>query len=105
MLPGHTSLGSLCCHRGYSDTWTELLPKAMSESMVLLQLGSVLMSTAHVMTRIHRTHACSNPAELSLLPSPDKATGALVPAIRKDSPNSYHCYAPHLGSTLEASLL
>lgn len=39
----------------------ELLPRATSGSMVLPQLGSVLISMAHVITGGHKNHACSNP--------------------------------------------
>ena len=36
----------------------ELLLRAMSESVVLLHLGSVMMIMASVITRGHMSHAC-----------------------------------------------
>lgn len=38
-----------------------LLPRAVSESMLLLQLGSVVVSEAQITTGGHRSDACGNP--------------------------------------------
>lgn len=58
---GLTNQGYLWCHLGRGDFWDELLPRALSGSMALLQIGPVLMmSMAHVTTGSHKNHVCWN---------------------------------------------
>lgn len=57
---GHTNQGGLWCHLVCGDFWDELSPRALSGSMVLLQIGPVLMSMARVTTESHRNYACWN---------------------------------------------
>ena len=61
---GHAAVGAILiwvawsASRAMITSGPELLLRAMSGSMVLLQLGSVLMFMARVTTRGHRSHAC-----------------------------------------------
>lgn len=61
---GHTTPGTIpvwvvnAATWGHADIWAGLLLRAMSGSMVLLWFVSLLMSTAHAMTRGHRNQAC-----------------------------------------------
>lgn len=55
---GHTDLGGRCCHGSMVVSRQELLLRAMSESVVLLHLGSVVMIMASFITRVHMNHAC-----------------------------------------------
>lgn len=51
---GHTDLRVLQCHLGAMVmSMPRLLPRSMSESLALLQLGSVLMSVTLVETEGH----------------------------------------------------
>lgn len=50
---GHADL-----NRGHDDIQIRLLPRAMSGSVLLLWLGSVLMSLTHVTTGVHKIHGC-----------------------------------------------
>lgn len=43
-------MSGLCCHMGHGDIRAQLLPRAMSMPMVLLQLGFVMMFMAQVST-------------------------------------------------------
>lgn len=52
------TVGSLLANTGQGDIGPELLPRAMSGSVVLLQLGSVLTSMVCVTTGDHRNHSC-----------------------------------------------
>lgn len=56
LLLGHIDLGDLSCHRGCGDIQPKLLPRAMSRSIILLKLGFLLMSVAHVTTEGHKNH-------------------------------------------------
>ena len=55
---GHTDMGGLFCHWGHGDIQADLMPRAMSGSVVLLQLRSVMMSMADVSRVSHRNHKC-----------------------------------------------
>lgn len=55
---GHTDLGGLVCLQGHDNSGPELLLRAMSGPIVLLQLGFVLMFLALVTTGGHRNHTC-----------------------------------------------
>lgn len=54
----HTDLDGMCCHGSMVISRQELLLRAMSESVVLLHLGSVVMIMASVTTRGYMSHAC-----------------------------------------------
>lgn len=99
---------------------SELLPRAMSVSVVLLQLGSAVMSMPCVTTGVFKTmlysarHTLSWPgmADWSF-PSLDIAvvklslphSGKLASALRKDGPTSHGRLTLSLESTLELTLL
>ena len=55
---GQADQRGLCCHRCCGGVWTEILLGAMSGSMVLLQLESVVMSMACVSTGVIGTMLC-----------------------------------------------
>ena len=48
---------SVLLHRSRKLSRPEMLPRVMSRSMVLLQLGSVLMPVAYVTSEGNRNHA------------------------------------------------
>lgn len=53
----HVGVQGSWCHQGYGDIHTELLSSAMSGSVALLKLESVMMSITHVSTGDHCKHA------------------------------------------------
>lgn len=53
---GHADLGGLFRHWGHGNIQADLMPMAMSGTMVLLPLGSVIMSMADVSRESHRNH-------------------------------------------------
>lgn len=66
---GHTDLNGLCCHQPQGDTWNPSATEGCVWLMILLCLGSVLMSTAHVFTGVigikhveNRGLCCAGPA-------------------------------------------
>lgn len=53
---GHTALGCLCFDRCHGDIQTQGAAKSLSMLMVLLRLGSVMMSMTCVAIGGHRNH-------------------------------------------------
>ena len=92
----------------------------MSVSVVLLQLGSAVMSKACVSTGVFGTmlysarHTLSWPdmadwsfpsLDIAVVKLPLPLSGKLASALRKDGPTSHGRLTPSLESTLELTLL
>lgn len=92
---GCADLGGLCCHQDPGGIGTRAAVRAMSRSVVLLQLGSVGMPMASVSTNV---------INLSC-PLLENATGKLAQTLREEVDNTpHHRRALPLGSTLELTL-